>query len=243
MFTSRPAPLTANRPLHTKTPGRALQKARGILQENTLHGPRTVKTLRVQLQTPSKGGSPSTKMSLQPIHISHLSVGSSKKLLKETHPKTAANSVARPLGDKTPFANRQRRAVNDPTPCPTKSNPPTLDGRLELLTPGHALLSSSTRKTVRARRSSGPVFETPVPSGNHWDVIEDDAIASVVSEAQSEEVQQEDYDEVEYMPPTAIGASVVFPHVLPYKNAIQIRHTHPTLMFLTTNLWEYSYSI
>jgi len=75
---------------------------------------------------------------------------------------------------------------------------------LELLTPGHALLSSSTRKTVRARRSSGPMFETPVPSGNPWDVIEDDAIAPVVPEAHSEEVQQEDYDEVEYMSPTAI---------------------------------------
>ena len=70
---------------------------------------------------------------------------------------------------------------------------------------------------MRGRRSSGPVFETPVPSGNHWDVLEDDAIAPVVPEAQSEEVQQEDYDEIEYMPPTAIGASVVFRHVLSYR--------------------------
>jgi len=87
---------------------------------------------------------------------------------------------------------------------------------LEFLTPGHALLPSSARKTVRGRRSSGPVFETPVPSGNHWDVIEGDAIAPIVLEAQSEEVQQEDYDEIEYMPPTAIGASAVFRHVIPY---------------------------
>src|SRR6266850_825160 len=67
MLTSRPVPLTASCPLHTKTPGRALQKARGILQENALQGPRTAKTLRVQLQTPSKGGSPSMKQTPLPI--------------------------------------------------------------------------------------------------------------------------------------------------------------------------------
>jgi hypothetical protein len=57
MLTSRPAPLTASRPLHARTPGKALQKARGILQENALQAPRTAKTLRVQLQTPLKGNS------------------------------------------------------------------------------------------------------------------------------------------------------------------------------------------
>ena len=62
MLTSRPAPLTASRPLHVKTPGKALQKARGILQENALQGPRTIKTQKVQLQlqSPHEGGSPST---------------------------------------------------------------------------------------------------------------------------------------------------------------------------------------
>ena len=55
MLTSRPAPLTASRPLHARTPGKALQKNRGILQENALHAPRTAKTLRVELQTPLKG--------------------------------------------------------------------------------------------------------------------------------------------------------------------------------------------
>jgi hypothetical protein len=55
MLTSRPAPLTASRPLHARTPGKALQKARGILQENALQAPRTAKTLTVQLQTPLKG--------------------------------------------------------------------------------------------------------------------------------------------------------------------------------------------
>ncbi|KAH9961578.1 hypothetical protein BC827DRAFT_1202994 [Russula dissimulans] len=188
MLTSRPVPLAASRPLHTKTPSRALQTARGILQENALHGHRTAKAHRVKLQTPSRGGSPK----------------SSRKLPKGAQPsKAAVNYVTRPLGDKTPFANRQRR-IQDPTPGPAKENPPALDGRLELLTPGHALLPSSARKTVRGRYSSGPIFETPVSNGNHWDVLDDAIIAPVAQEVQGELVQSEDYDEIEYMPPTAI---------------------------------------
>jgi len=157
--------------------------------------------------------------------------------------KIAVNSVARPLGDKTPFANRQRRVIHDPTPGPVKANPAARDEKLELLTPGHVLLPSSARKTVRGRRSSGPVFETPVPSGNHWDVIESDRIAPVLPEAQNEEAQLEDYDEIEYMPPTAIGASSVFRLVIPCQRAVQIRHMHPTLMSLTPRSWGYNYSI
>jgi len=76
--------------------------------------------------------------------------------------------------------------------------------KLELLTLGHALLSSSVRRTVRGRHSSGPVFETPVTNGNHWDVMEGDIAMPAAPEAQGEEAQPEDYDEIEYMAPTAI---------------------------------------
>lgn len=147
--------------------------------------------------------------------------------------KAIVNSVVRPLGDKTPFANRQWRMIQDPTPGPEKAKPLTQDERLGLFTPGHALLSSSVRKTVRGRHSSGPVFETPVPSGNHWDVVEDDVIAPVAPEAQGDEAQTEDYDEIEYMPPTAIGACVSFHYVTLYQRPMQIRNIHRTLMFLT----------
>jgi hypothetical protein len=61
MLTSRPAPLTASRPLRARTPGKALEKARGILQENALQAPRTAKTLTVQLKTPLKGKYSNTK--------------------------------------------------------------------------------------------------------------------------------------------------------------------------------------
>ena len=155
--------------------------------------------------------------------------------------KAILNSVVRPLGDKTPFANRQRRLVQVPTPGPAKANLPVQDEKLGPWTPGHALLSSSVRKTVRGRHSSGPVFETPKTSGNHWDVIEGDVIAPAAPEAQGEETQSEDHDEIEYMPPTAKGTSAAVHRViLSYQFALQIRHSHRTLMFLTTSLWESS---
>ena len=134
--------------------------------------------------------------------------------------KAVVNSVVRPLGDKTPFANRQWRVVQDPTPGPAKAKPLVQGERIGRLTPGHALLPSSVRKTVRGRHSSGPLFETPVATGNHWDVIEGDVIAPVVPKGQGEEAQTEDYDEIEYMPPTAIGASATF-------HPVSLTHSYP----------------
>jgi hypothetical protein len=157
--------------------------------------------------------------------------------------KATVNSVVRPLGDKTPFANRQRRVVQDPTRGPEKANLPVQGEKLGPWTPGHALLPSSVRKTVRGRHSSGPVFKTPEASGNHWDVMEGDVIAPVVPEVQGEEAQSEDYDEIEYMPPTAEGASAAFHCVILYQCTAQIRHSPRTLMFLTISLWECSCSI
>jgi hypothetical protein len=181
MLTSRPVPLTANRPLHVKTPGRALQKARGTRQENAPPGSHTARVVhKVRLQTPLGGGSKEVQAS-------------------------KANVVARPLGDKTPFANRQRRVIQDRTPGCAKQ------------TPGHALLSSSVRKTVRGRHGSGPLFETPVTNGNYWDVVEHDIAVPAAPEAQGEEVQQEDYDEIEYMAPTAIGTFAFLGHLTFYQ--------------------------
>ncbi|KAI0301019.1 hypothetical protein B0F90DRAFT_373954 [Multifurca ochricompacta] len=188
MFTSRPVPLIASHPLHTRTPGRALQKAKGILQENAPHGPRTVKTHKVHLQSPLGGGSPKSRKL-------------SKQLLSSKGPSTV---VARPLGDKTPFANRQRRIIDDSSPGATSGNIIKRDANFGPLTSGHTLLPSSARKTVRGRHSSAPMFETPVTNGNHWDIVEGDDVVMTVPETQGEETQLDDYDEIEYMPPTAI---------------------------------------
>ncbi len=143
--------------------------------------------------------------------------------------KAVVNSTVRPLGDKTPFANRQRRVLQESTPGPAKANLPVENEKLGLLTPGHAFLSSSVRKTVRGRRSSGPVFETPVTLANHWDVIEGDVTTSVASEAQGEEAQSEDYDDIEYMPPTAKGASAAFHYVAIYSHTACRSAVHTTL--------------
>ena len=78
------------------------------------------------------------------------------------------------------------------------------------MTPGHALLPSSARKSVRGRFSSGAAFETPVTKGRHWAVIEGDIEVPTLPEAQDEGVQVEDHDEIEYMPPTAMGESTDF---------------------------------
>jgi len=152
--------------------------------------------------------------------------------------KAIVSSVVRPLGDKTPFSNRQHLVVQDPTPGPAKANLPVQDEKLGMCTPGHTLLSSSVRKTVRGRHSSGPVFKTPDTFGNHWEVMESDVITPVAPDSQGEEVQSEDYDEIEYMPPTAEGASAAFHRITLYQFAMQIRHSHRTSMFLTTSLWE-----
>jgi hypothetical protein len=152
---------------------------------------------------------------LHSVPVLYCNAGSSQKLLKEAQSsKAVVHSIVRPLGDKTPFANRQRRVLLDATPGPAKVNLPVQEER-HFLTPGHALLPSSARKTVRGRHSSGPVFETPATNGNHWDVIEHDITAPVAPEAQGEGGQLEDYDEIEYMAPTAIGANAIFHCALP----------------------------
>ena len=97
--------------------------------------------------------------------------------------------------------------VQYPTPGPAKANLPVQDEKLGMCTPGHALLSSLVRKTVWGRHSYGPVFKTPDTFNNHWEVMEIDVIAPVAPDTQGEEVQSEDYDKIEYMSPTAEGAS------------------------------------
>jgi hypothetical protein len=61
---------------------------------------------------------------------------------------------------------------------------------------------SSTRKKLRLPISASKNFETPETKGNHWDVSDVSIEASVVEDAS---ITEEDYDDVEYTPPTAIG--------------------------------------
>lgn len=120
--------------------------------------------------------------------------------------------VSRPLGDKTPFPNRQQPPLKTPAPQTAKiAKLSLLENHAALLqTPGSLLLPSARRKSLRARNSeSGREklnFKTPVSNGNHWDVS-DDGIEVDANEgvAEENEVQLDDSDEVEYMPPKQTG--------------------------------------
>lgn len=123
--------------------------------------------------------------------------------------------VSRPLGDKTPFPNRQQNIAPLHTPAPKAAKVAKLsllEQDLQELakTPGHLLLPSSTRKSLRAPRHSGAVkcydFKTPMTNGNHWDVS-DGEIQLDMNTAETELEDEEDYDEIEYMPPKMQGGS------------------------------------
>ena len=73
-------------------------------------------------------------------------------------------------------------------------------------TPGALLLPSARRKSLRLPRSASKKFTTPAQQGRHWDVSDGELDPDVSSgSADVEEVEQEDYDEIEYMPPKVPG--------------------------------------
>lgn len=134
-----------------------------------------------------------------------------QKLFKEGQSKLVT-TVSRPLGDKTPF----HRNDTKPKLEFVAVGPAKLDAvDFSDIVPGEALLRpSSTRKSIRGRRSSAGGttlnlndFKTPFTKGNHWDVSDLDIPADVAeADGEVEAVEQNDYDEVEYMPPTAVGS-------------------------------------
>ena len=112
----------------------------------------------------------------------------------------------RPLGDKTPFPNRQ---LSLQTPAPQKGKFAKL-GQLDpalAKTPGALLLPSARRKNLRLPRSASKKFTTPAQQGHHWDVSDGDldADVSLGDEEQVEELDEE-IPEIEYMPPPVPGA-------------------------------------
>ena len=115
----------------------------------------------------------------------------------------------RPLGDKTPFPNRVA-GTQFHTPAPHAKFPVLtfLDTQSLLEASESVLRPSSARKHARLSRSGGgKSFETPVNKGNHWEVGDGSFVGpEVQTQAQEATVPQDDYDEVEYMPPNTAGA-------------------------------------
>ena len=114
--------------------------------------------------------------------------------------------VTRPLGDKTPFPNRQAQFLQTPAPQTAKiAKLALLDGPLAK-TPGCLLLPSARRKSLRLPRSASKRFQTPHTGGNHWDISDGDMEAVQSStELDEVEIEEADYDEIEYMPPKVPG--------------------------------------
>ena len=123
---------------------------------------------------------------------------------------TTGRPTGRALVDKTPLPNRVgNQQFQTPLLLSSKFQmhpllePSTL---LQFDNMGDAVLRpSSTRKHIRVPRSASKSFETPLNSSNHWDVSE---VSIVVPEPQAETVVEDDYDEIEYMPPNTLGTSV-----------------------------------
>lgn len=202
MLSSRPVSIHTDFPQGAsfKTPGRALQN-RAALQENA------ATKAKKAFQTPFK---PPPTAQPPPGKGAPSNAGKAPLL-----------TLARPLGDKTPFPNRNRDVARTPFPLAQIALDPVPG-----LTPGSALRPSSTRQTVRrSSRTSGSLglgdvsglnltalglgtFQTPRVNGNPWDVedIELGQSTNGVQEVvEEEEVEIEDYDEMEYMPPKAVG--------------------------------------
>ncbi|KZT04291.1 uncharacterized protein LAESUDRAFT_657988 [Laetiporus sulphureus 93-53] len=194
MLSSRPLDLNHGDGPSFKTPARGLKGKNGP-QENVYGLSMTVNAKGKSLQTPRRP----------------LTVQSHKALSNSIKPMVR---IARPLGDKTPFPNRVAPAVPFESPAPKTGKLAKLSlldaddtPAKPAISPGALLRPSSARKSLRAPRPSlvGNCFKTPITTGNHWDVSDGDvSVAEAEAEEEKVEVQEEDYDEIEYMPPTAI---------------------------------------
>lgn len=121
----------------------------------------------------------------------------------------ASTRPRRPLGDKTPGHNL--RQITNPL---GNGAPGGKDALSKPIFVDQDLLQSvarpsASRKNLKTPRFSlekkAGLFRTPEPSGkNYWDVS-DISIAEELAELSMQEEESPDYDEVEYMPPTAEG--------------------------------------
>jgi hypothetical protein len=114
--------------------------------------------------------------------------------------RTASKATAlSEITNKTPFHNA-RFPVTPGTASPKPSKSFAIPSDVSAGPPAPRI--SSTRKKLRLPRSASKSFQTPDTKGNHWDVSDASVEASMIEEAS---ITEEDYDDVEYGPPTAIG--------------------------------------
>ncbi|KAI0728184.1 hypothetical protein C8Q72DRAFT_761957, partial [Fomitopsis betulina] len=202
MLSARPLALEGEL-YYTKTPAR-VTRDRNFKQENRI--PMTVNGKGKALQTPRRA------MTVPPTAESHKALSHSVK---------PTIRVQRPFGDKTPFPNRVASAVPFGAPAPQTAKLAKLallEAPQEAL-PDALLRPSSARKSLRAPRMSGSIqldFKTPMTRGDHWNVSDGEIDVDLNEEAEEvADVQGEDDDEIEYMPPTAIVSVYEPPFEMP----------------------------
>ncbi|KZV86581.1 hypothetical protein EXIGLDRAFT_752727 [Exidia glandulosa HHB12029] len=168
--------------LFSKTPARATLQTKSLLKsENKARAqPQTSKRVALVPHTPAV--QPSAK-------------------------KTATTTNRGALQDKTPHVNRL--AHQTPAPGATKKKhvaaTPFQPVKEQQTPPSSQSLPSATRTRVRVPSNA---FETPLPSGNHWDIsdgsIDLQPSSALSASLSSAGIVEEDFDDIEYMPPTAV---------------------------------------
>lgn len=210
MLSSRPLGITFDGEYRNlaKTPGRTMLKSRGALQENVGHHVHVPGTVAGKVKKAALQHTPFHPNTLRELLLFAIlcyaplrSPAEPEKNRKHNDETTKSNfkgkellAPSRPLGDKTPFPNRISSHVT-----PLQVLKPAFD-----VTPGALLRPSSARKHIRLPRSASKSFQTPVTGGNHWDVSDID-INTEVAAAPNQSIDEEDYDDIEYMPPKLPG--------------------------------------
>lgn len=212
MLSARPAISDGDGPsqfAYARTPAKALLKNRSALQENAAyHGATTVKGKGGVLRTPFRPSS-RTFAEIVCCFKEHSFLVDSKKGMQTVRAVKPTVVITRPLGDKTPFPNRQAQPLHTPAPQTAKIAKLALLDESLAKTPGCLLLPSAKRKSMRLPRSASKKFQTPHGQGRHWDVSDGEVEVDVSEELEDVEVDEADYDEIEYMPPRVPGECLV----------------------------------
>ncbi|KAJ7213151.1 hypothetical protein GGX14DRAFT_620339, partial [Mycena pura] len=237
--------MMSSRPLHFPTDGNGRLMAKTPGRENAVNRGGKHKHDIAPVQSHSARTSVSNFVPLRSALIIFPHASEPQKITKDVLPsKNPTRLLSRPLGDKTPFPNRDALdKFITPLPGGEKlaklvlidTNRPkgaTLPHPTN--TPDSVARPSSARKHIRAPRiSAGNTnFVTPVNNGNHWDITELDIVVPSVEELPAPAApESDDYDEIEYMPPK-ISYVPPFDYNLPnYSEAgaalLRLAHSYP----------------
>ncbi|KAG9015606.1 hypothetical protein FRB90_004746 [Tulasnella sp. 427] len=183
-----------NVPAKTPARNRPINLPSTLLKENASRHPNTSKSTRIVYPA-----TPAAKLASSSFDDDRTT------LLK---PSAVTNTRLIALVDKTNKTPYPARLPFPVTPVPSGKLQLGVTPRISIDAPASVLRPSSTRKSLRAPRKS---FETPEKIGRrpHWDISdgEIDADVNVSGVSGQEIIEEEDDDDVEYMPPSYLDES------------------------------------